>query len=355
MKTISSLLITLACVTHTGAITIGTFPVNFPGNANDPATGNLYGGVSYSYDIGKFEVTVAQYTAFLNAVATEDVYGLYNTNMAGNTITGISRTGTVGNYSYVFYGTSLYPVNYVSWGDAARFCNWLHNGQSVGLEDANTTERGAYTLDGAISDAALNAVNRNSDAQWFIPSESEWHKAAYYQPAAWGGDTDDYWSYPMRTNTEPYSDQPNGSDAPTQSYTGNFFKDNQRADRYDDGYAVTGESTFNSNANYLTFVGAYHISGTIYDTFDQGGNVSEWLETLITPTERGFRGGSYKSDSSALLAGPGSRFKVNPTYENSDIGFRVARIPEPSTFVLLTIACVGLSTRRRKSNAHECA
>ena len=31
------------------------------------------------------------------------------------------------------------PVNYVSFGDAARFANWLHNGQGNG-----DTESGAY-------------------------------------------------------------------------------------------------------------------------------------------------------------------------------------------------------------------
>jgi formylglycine-generating enzyme required for sulfatase activity len=35
------------------------------------------------------------------------------------------------------------PVNYVSWGDAARFANWLHNGQPSGAQDLTTTEEGA--------------------------------------------------------------------------------------------------------------------------------------------------------------------------------------------------------------------
>jgi hypothetical protein len=58
------------------AITISTVPVGDPGNANDPATGNLYGGVGYTYNIGTTEVTVGQYTAFLNAVAHTDTYSL---------------------------------------------------------------------------------------------------------------------------------------------------------------------------------------------------------------------------------------------------------------------------------------
>ena len=64
--------------TARGQITIDTVPIGNPGNANDPTTGNLYGGVAYNYSIGKYDVTVGQYTAFLNAVAATDTYGLYN-------------------------------------------------------------------------------------------------------------------------------------------------------------------------------------------------------------------------------------------------------------------------------------
>src|SRR6185436_13170930 len=79
---------------HAQAITIDTVPVGNVGNANDPATGNLYGGVSYAYSIGKYEVTVGQYTAFLNAVAATDSYGLYTTSMASDlNVACIAQTG----------------------------------------------------------------------------------------------------------------------------------------------------------------------------------------------------------------------------------------------------------------------
>jgi len=38
--------------------------------------------VAYNYHIGKYDVTVGQYTAFLNAVAATDKYGLYIPQMA---------------------------------------------------------------------------------------------------------------------------------------------------------------------------------------------------------------------------------------------------------------------------------
>ena len=48
------------------ALTMETVTVGNPGNPND-STG--YGAVSYTYNIGKYEVTLNQYTEFLNAVA----------------------------------------------------------------------------------------------------------------------------------------------------------------------------------------------------------------------------------------------------------------------------------------------
>jgi len=126
-------------------------------------------------------------------------------------------------------GSPSHPVTYVSWGDAARFANWIQNGQPTGTQNNATTEDGAYRLNGATSHEALYTVTRNANAAWFIPSENEWYKAAYYQPAAQGGDSDSYWLYPMKTNSLPYSVPPPGTAAPDNTRAGNFY--------YDDGVA----------------------------------------------------------------------------------------------------------------------
>jgi formylglycine-generating enzyme required for sulfatase activity len=185
-------------------------------------------------------------------------------------------------------GSADHPITYVSWGDAARFTNWLHNGQPAGAEGPGTTETGAYTLNGATSSPALMAVTRNANAIWFIPTENEWYKAAYYQPAAQGGDSDSYWTYPMRTNSFPFSDQPPGA-TPDNTRVGNFYRNDFMVNGYDDGYAVAVSASLDPDPsqNYLNDVGAYTASPIFYGTFDQGGNAREWNETPVFSPSRG--------------------------------------------------------------------
>ena len=81
------------------AITIETVSVGDPGNAGD--WGGAQGAVSYEYEIGKYEITAGQYTAFLNAVAATDTYELYNDRM-WSVAQGckIQQSGSAGSYTY---------------------------------------------------------------------------------------------------------------------------------------------------------------------------------------------------------------------------------------------------------------
>lgn len=331
-------------------ITIDTVPVGNLGNAPDPLTGNLYGSVSYDYRIGTTEVTVGQYTAFLNAVAATDTYFLYSTAMATDlTVSGIARSGVSGSFSYSVIGSANKPVTYVTWGDAVRFANWMHNNQPTGAQNLGTTEDGAYFLNGAMNSGDLNAVARSADARWFIPSESEWYKAAYHQPAAQGGDGDSYWAYPTGTNSSPFSDQPPGSDAPTQSNTANFRMNDSLVNGYNDGYAATGSNSFSNTQNYLTDAGAYASAMSPYGTFDQGGSVWEWNEALVDFQFRVARGGSW-TDGQSVMAASFRLSNWSSTSTSNNFGFRVATVPEPSSLLLSTAGFVGLllACRRRK-------
>jgi hypothetical protein len=327
------------------AVTIDTVPVGNAGNQGDNTNGTFVsvGGVGYNYRIGTYEVTVGQYTEFLNSVAATDTFSLYNTSMATVlNIAGISRSGVSGSYNYSVIGSANKPVTYVNWGDAARFSNWLHNGQP-GLgspavpQNALSTESGAYTLNGA------NLVPRNAGAQWFIPSSNESYKAAFHKN---DGVTNHYWRYPTSTDSFTNSDQPPGSDTPTPSNTGNYYRDDGIANGYNDGYAVTGSTSLVASENYLTDVGAYTLAKSPYGTFDQGGNVEEF-------TEAGFRtGASYVPTLGNLfpyLRAANYFLGTGDTpQENARTGFRVATVPEPSSFVLAALGLTGLVVWRRR-------
>ena len=203
-----------------GLTSLEMVPVGNLGNTGQ-WSGESYGGtgpdlicgaVGYNYNIGKYEVTAGQYTDFLNEVGGVDTYGLYNLDMwsqlYGCKIQRYDGSGTIDEpYQYqVAANYANRPVNYVSWGDAARFSNWLHNDQPTGfltgnpVQDAGLTEDGAYDLNGVTSDVALMAVSRETDWKWAIPSEDDWYKAAYHKN---DGDTANYFRYPTSTSAAP--------------------------------------------------------------------------------------------------------------------------------------------------------
>jgi len=222
----------------------------------------------------------------------------------------------------------------VSWYDSIRFANWLNNGQGTGA-----TETGAYTLGPLNPDGTPvngDIITRNAGATWFLTSESEWYKAAYYQPAAQGGDADNYWLYPTASNSAPTLATANG--------VGDISNPGTNVANYNRG------ADWNSQDGNVTTVGsAGPLSQSFYGTSDQGGNIFEMNESFFSSSQRVLRGGSWANTSEALQSSFSSF--INPTnpLENNVLGFRVATVPEPSTVLLGALAGLGLLLRRRAS------
>jgi formylglycine-generating enzyme len=298
--------------TASAVVNIDLVTVGNPGNAGE-LCGSEYpwgpdricGAVSYTYRIGKHEVTAGQYTEFLNRVAETDTHGLYNASMWSDTYgCKIQRSGTSGDYTYsVAPDWANRPVNYVSYWDACRFANWLHNGQPTGAQGAGTTETGAYTLVGYNGDDG-RTIQRNPNARWAVPTEDEWYKAAYHKN---DGATANYWDYPTSSNSTP------------SAVLGYPTDPGNHATYWSSGYTI-------GHPYYRTEVGAHENSYSPYGTFDQGGNVGEWNESLFSGSYRGLRGGSF-SDTRGTLRASG-RWGNNPSLAKMYYGFRVVELPD---------------------------
>jgi len=346
LKPFQVCLAALACLLAAPAragITYDMVTVGNAGNTNDTG-GGLIGAVAYDYQIGKYDVTIGQYTAFLNAVAATDTYGLYNSSMGTNgNIKGIQQAGTSGNYSYSVIGSVNRPITYVSWFDSARFANWMANGQPTGAQTSTTTENGAYNVNGATSGNAVakNATNPNTSAAptFYIPNQDEWYKAAYYSPTLNSG-SGGYYAYATQSNTAPGNVV--GSAANQANYESNGV------------YSVTQSSSYSSTQNYLTDVGAFSGSGSFYGTFDQSGNVTQWTDSGIIGSVRGVRGGNWGVLSPTNVSSSSST-SPDTSLETSSLGFRLASpagVPEIdpnglSAALGLIVGGLGLLERRR--------
>ena len=325
----AALLGSLAAPAH-AQVTIDWVTVGDPGNTAD-TTGdpNPAGAVATSFQIMKYEFTNQQYTDFLNSVAATDTYSLYNANMDSDARGGITQSGASGSFTYsVKTNMGDKPVNFVSWFDAARVSNWLMNGGT----SSSSTETGAYTLNGATSG---NAPAVSSGATFYIPTENQQYKAAYYK----GGGTDaGYWNYATQSDTAPTAVTDDSTGIGSAGSTGNFVNYNRGAD-------------WNSQDGNVTTVGT-NGGPSAYGAFDMSGNVSEWNDlTGSADSSRGLRGGNWSSGPFGLSVS--RRFTVAPSSESEYDGFRLASpvpVPEPSTYAmaLAGLACGGYSLFRRR-------
>jgi formylglycine-generating enzyme required for sulfatase activity len=290
------------------AVNIDWVTVGGAGNPCETQSQGCFGAVANAYRIAETEVTNAQYAEFLNAVGATDSNALYHLGMGFGFAGGITRSGNPGSYAYsTIAGRANMPVNYVSFYDSLRFANWLQNGQLTGAQDATTTENGAY-------DMSLGSnVTRNAGATIFLTSEDEWYKAAYYDAVS-----------------ASYFEFPAGSNAQT-------------------GCAVPGATANTANCNNavgnLTDVKSYPNSASPNGTFDQGGNVWEWNES-ISGANRGLRGGAFLNDPPSL--GASVKSVLDPAGGNFFVGFRVASVPEPGTGLLVMMGLLGLACRQKR-------
>lgn len=354
----------LAAQAATAAVSFDWATVGDPGNAADTAVMNKpagasyadyttgYGTVDYTYRISKDNVTNSQYAAFLNAVDPlgTNAYKLWDANMSDHVIGGVgpqpASTGGIdrdlaaaegARYS-VKAGQDQFPAIWVRWTSAARFVNWLSNGQGSG-----GTESGVYDMSVFIGNPLGGFAPppaRAADATIFLPSENEWYKAAYYDPSLNGG-AGGYWQYGTQTNTPPVSEPPPGGDHSANIGVG--------SDPAAGGTALTLATTglpFDPTTTYLTPVGAYASATSSYGLRDIDGGIYNWMEstrpanTYLGATEMPIvRGGYWRYAEEFTGASYRNTYSGANTAGYASIGFRVAGMPEaPPADIVFDVA-----------------
>ncbi len=298
--------LTVCVGVSTAEVAVSLVPVGNPGNAADTidVNGVRCGAVANVYHIGKYEVSNTEYVEFLNAAdpTGANPYGIYNASMSSDVRGGISYTSGNPNGSKYAVRTNMgpKPVNFVSFWDAARFCNWLNNGQG----SANLTT-GAYVN---VGDQANFA--RQAGARVFLPTRHEWYKAAYYDPNKGGAGVPGYWMYATKSASTPT--------IATANATGGISNPGANVVNYWKGADWNGQ-----DGNVTTVGSAGASSASAYGTFDQCGNVWEWGETPDINGTRSLLGGTWDAQGALYLAK--SFWGVYaPANEGNNIGFRIA-------------------------------
>ncbi len=237
--------------------------------------------------------------------------------------------GTVTGNPFFAYDEDPYwtgrnvPTNELSWYEAAQFVNWLNTSTNhlPAYKFSGTQGTANYTLQvWQPGETGYDASNpyRNSNAYYFLPTEDEWVKAAY-----WNG-----------TSLQTYATKPGDTLHQGDGVSGTGWN------YYKNGYATNPYGPWDVGS------GSEELNGT----YDMMGNEAEWMESPSFSGDYGagsyrvIRGGAYLDDAWNRLRSS-ERPGDNPNFQGS-VGVRVASIPEPGSAVLM-LAGLGFLRKRR--------
>lgn len=284
------------------------------------------GSVNYQYKISKLEITTSQWLEFTNTFSTQT--DAYNFTKFGPSIWGATFDPT-----YIGPGVSyrlrqgdpnagMRPVGGISWRDAARYCNWLHNGKSSNLASLITGAYDTTTFGGNRSTGYTDASTHLPGAKFWIPTLDEWMKAAWYDADRFGNGVGGWWEYTNRSNQAGVSGLP-GVGTTSAGLRLDFFGE----------WAIP--------------LAAYRSNVSPWGLFDTSGGAAEWTEgwagTVDRETLGASAGGILQRENIATAEG----LVFDPEETNSIIGLRIASaIPNGSTVGVLVM--VVFTVRRRR-------
>lgn len=276
------------------------------------------GAVPYEYRITRTELTVQQYCEFVRAYAQYYPDARYDSFFTGIWIHANydSETGPVTfDYNPV---VANFPTT-LTWRFAARYCNWLQNGKALnqaafesGAYDTSTFTKNA---DGSINDQPVHSPG----AKYWIPTENEWVKAAFYDPKKDG--VGGYWQYPNGTDTPLIPGPP--------------------------GVGQTNAGTWAGDTSGWFPVGSYPDTKSPWGLLDVSGGVSEWNEDLaidVRVTRGTYRLSQFPEWTDRIEQSSGSL-----VYIDQWNGLRLASmVPSPSGVLIILLGSTGYIGRRRK-------
>jgi len=298
-KSILLLCITASIICATSNVKADTFGTGINQFTLDFVNvGNAGEVVSYDYRMGKYEISQNQVDA-----AKANGFQLYDTYPQSPAWSGDQ------------------PAANISWFGAASFVNWLNTSSGHQAAYDITWDGTSWSL------ATWNGIQnqtRNPEAYYFLPNWEEYYKSAYYSP-----------------ETRSFNSFSTGNTIPTPVESGTL-----------PNTVVYSSSLPSDPTLFLTLTSpasVYQAGGlSSYGTMGQVGNIGEWSDFFyigeqtsnITQTAGIIPlGGSYESSGGNISY---------LDYAYYDVGFRVAALPEPSTYALFGLGGLALLIAYRK-------
>jgi hypothetical protein len=304
-------------------------------------------------------------------------------------------------YSLIDSISANKPVNYVNFLDAVRFANWMNNGQGTGSTETGaytiitaqllgatrknnvttykakgglalqvgdqaqmsglkgsgfearstiasikkTKNHTYFTIDNNYSNGVATGTGiltvipatHASNAQYWIPTENEWYKAAYYNPTLNSG-RGGYYNWATQSDTTPgntIGSSPNQANIRTSER----FTNSEFFPRPD---PLIGP-------NMLTEVGSFTNSASYYGTFDQDGNVTEWNESIYDASSVF---GEYNASVNGTRSKRGASFyNPDPGTQTRDDGLMPNDAGYASGFRLASASNLSAASTSKSSSA----
>ncbi|MCH8271521.1 MAG: SUMF1/EgtB/PvdO family nonheme iron enzyme, partial [Planctomycetes bacterium] len=308
--------------------------ITHPGNAAyDGGQFGLTAGigrVDYVYRIAKLEITTDQWLEYANVFSPREGGRFFTSPAHWGANPDPSYTGPGRRWTLI-PGQGQTPVAGISWQEAARYANWLHNDKST---DPSAIENGAYDtstwgfdpLTGRRTDG-----NKLSDANFWIPSYDEWLKAVHYDPNKNGPGQEGYWLFPHSSDDLIVPGLP--------------------------GVGETSAGWIDPLSPWVEWqipLGAYPESISPWGLLDASGGVREMIDTWVHPNgsrQEKFLDGAAAGDLGWDLKDRADVWGGSRPLHTSHphVGFRIASsVPSPGTGILLVLALT-LFVRRRRS------